>query len=42
MAKVNLIIDGVNVEADSSDTILSAAKKAGIIIPTLCYLQDIN
>lgn len=27
MAKVNLIIDGVNVEADSSDTILSAAKK---------------
>ena len=42
MAKVNLIIDGVNVEADSSDTILSAAKKAGIIIPTLCYLKDIN
>ncbi len=42
MAKVNLIIDGVNVEADSSDTILSAAKKAGIIIPTLCYLKNIN
>lgn len=42
MTKVNLIIDGVNVEADSSDTILTAAKKAGIIIPTLCYLKDIN
>ena len=42
MSKVNLIIDGVNVEADDTDTILTAARKAGIIIPTLCYLKDVN
>lgn len=42
MSKVNLIIDGVKVEADSSDTILTAAQKSGIIIPTLCYLKDVN
>lgn len=42
MSKVNLIIDGVSVEAESTDTILVAAKKAGIKIPTLCYLKDVN
>ena len=41
MSKVNLIIDGIEVQADSSDTILEAAKKAGIEIPTLCYLKDV-
>lgn len=42
MSKVNVIIDGINIEADSSETILDAAKRTGIIIPTLCYLKDVN
>lgn len=41
MSKVKLTIDGIEVVADSSDTILEASKKAGIEIPTLCYLKDV-
>lgn len=39
---VTLTIDGVKVEAPKGTTILEAAKHAGIDIPTLCFLKDIN
>lgn len=39
---VKLTIDGRQVEASETDTILVAAKKAGINIFTLCYLKEIN
>lgn len=39
---VSLTIDGVRVEVPRNTTILEAAKHAGIDIPTLCFLKDIN
>lgn len=39
---VHLIIDNQKVEAEKGTTILQAAKKVGIDIPTLCFLKDIN
>lgn len=39
---VNLIIDGIKVQVSKGTTILEAAKKVGIDIPTLCFLKDIN
>ena len=39
---VALTIDGVEVKAKKGTTILEAAKQAGIDIPTLCFLKDIN
>ena len=39
---ISLSIDGVQVEVPAGTTVLEAAKKAGINIPTLCYLKDIN
>ena len=39
---VNIKINGKNVVCDSNDTVLTAAAKAGINIPTLCYLKDVN
>lgn len=39
---VNLTIDGHPVAVEQGTTILDAAKKAGIDIPTLCYLKDLN
>ena len=39
---VTLTIDGVKVEVSKGTTILEAAKYAGIDIPTLCFLKDIN
>ena len=39
---ITLTIDGVKVEAPAGTTVLEAAKKAGINIPTLCYLKDVN
>lgn len=39
---IQLTIDGVSVEVPAGTTVLEAAKKAGINIPTLCYLKDIN
>ena len=39
---VKLTIDGVSVEVPAGTTVLEAAKTAGINIPTLCYLKDIN
>jgi len=42
MSKVNLTIDGVKVCVEEGATILEAAKKAGIKIPTLCHLPEIQ
>ena len=42
MAEVKIIIDGKELSADNSLTILEAAQKADIKIPTLCYLKDVN
>ncbi|MBR6955351.1 MAG: [Clostridia bacterium] len=39
---IALTIDGVSVEVPSGTTVLEAARKAGVHIPTLCYLKDIN
>ena len=39
---VTLTIDGEVVKAKKGTTILQAAKQAGIDIPTLCFLKDIN
>ena len=39
---INLTIDGQKVTVPKGTTILDAAKKAGIDIPTLCFLKDIN
>ncbi|MFZ5354013.1 MAG: NADH-dependent [FeFe] hydrogenase, group A6 [Bacillota bacterium] len=40
MADVKLIIDGIEVTVDSSSTIIEAARKVNIDIPTLCYHPD--
>ena len=39
---IHLTIDGVGVDVPNGTTVLEAAKAAGINIPTLCYLKDIN
>ena len=39
---ITLTIDGIEVKAPEGSTILEAAKIAGIDIPTLCFLKDIN
>ena len=42
MEKVTLKINGITVSVPKGYTILQAAHEAGIEIPTLCYLKDIN
>jgi len=42
MKPVMITIDGLRVEAQAGTPVLEAAKKAGIKIPTLCYLKGIN
>jgi bidirectional [NiFe] hydrogenase diaphorase subunit len=39
---VNLIIDGVKVQAEEDSTILEVAKFYGIDIPTLCYHEQLT
>lgn len=39
---VNLVIDGKQIQVEKDTTILEAARKNGIDIPTLCFLKDIN
>lgn len=39
---VNLTIDGVAVSVPSTYTVLEAARRAGVKIPTLCFLKGIN
>lgn len=42
MDMVKITIDGIEMEVTKGTTILEAARNAGIRIPTLCYLKDIN
>ncbi len=42
MAEVKLTINGQEITASSDDTILTAAAKNGITIPTLCFMKDCN
>ena len=39
---VNLKINGQDVSAPATSTVLEAARMAGIEIPTLCYLKDVS
>ena len=39
---VNLVIDGKSVQVEENITILEAARRNGIDIPTLCFLKEIN
>lgn len=39
---IKLKIDGIDVEVLKGTTILEAAKKANINVPTLCFLKEIN
>ncbi len=39
--KVNLKIDGIDVSVEKGNTVLDAAKKLDIHIPTLCYHEDL-
>ena len=39
---ITLTIDGVEVQVPQGATVLDAARKAGIRIPTLCFLKDVN
>ena len=42
MENINIKINGMDVCAPKGSTILQAARIAGIDIPTLCYLKEIN
>ncbi|MBE6640630.1 MAG: 2Fe-2S iron-sulfur cluster binding domain-containing protein [Ruminococcaceae bacterium] len=42
MDMVNVKINGIAVSVPADATVLEAAKTAGVDIPTLCYLKDIN
>ncbi len=42
MDMVNIKINGIDMQVPQNYTILQAAKEAGINIPTLCYLKDVN
>lgn len=39
---VNLKINGIDITVEDGTTILSAARQAGIEIPTLCFMKEIN
>lgn len=38
---IHLTIDGIPVEVEKGTTVLAAAKKIGVKIPTLCYLENL-
>lgn len=42
MNTVNIIIDGKKLSVPENYTVIKAASDAGIKIPTLCYLKDVN
>ena len=42
MNTVHVKINGIEVEVPSDYTVLMAAEKAGVHLPTLCYLKDVN
>ena len=39
---VNILINGKALSVEEGMTILEAAREAGIVIPTLCYLKELN
>ncbi len=42
MATINLTINGKTIQAEEGQTVLEAARAAGIRIPTLCYHRDLT
>ena len=38
---INVTVDGITVQVEPGSTILQAAEKAGVEIPTLCYIKDL-
>lgn len=42
MADIKLTVDNIDVTVPEGSTLLEAARAAGIEIPTLCFLKDIN
>jgi len=42
MSMITLTIDGQRVEAKKGETILQAARRAGLYIPTMCYLSKVK
>ena len=42
MDMINLTINGIAVSVPKGSTILEAARKAGVEIPTLCFMKDKN
>ncbi len=42
MDTVKLKVNGIEVEAPAGSTVLEAARLAGVEIPTLCYMKDLN
>ena len=42
MSEITLVIDGVECRAEKGDTILQAARKNEIYIPTLCWMEGLN
>ena len=42
MEMLNVKVNGIAVSVPKGATILEAARKAGVEIPTLCYLKEIN
>ena len=38
---ISVTIDGIKVQVEPGTTILQAAEKAGVEIPTLCYIKDL-
>ena len=42
MERIKLTIDSTPVEVDPGSTVLDAAKKAGVHIPTLCYHPELK
>jgi len=39
---LRLSIDGIEVQVPEGTTVLRAAERAGVRIPTMCYLEDLN
>ena len=39
---INLKIDNIPVTVPEGTTVLEAARAAGVRIPTLCFLKDVN
>ena len=42
MATVNIEVNGIKTTAEKGSTVLEASRNAGVSIPSLCYLKEIN